>query len=123
MTKKDIKEKRKHKRFKVKEGVLAASSPDYDRLGQIKDVSKGGLAFQYLKNIRSNKEPLEIEIFSPFDHFHLEKLPVRTVMDFKLDSKGLYTSLPIRQLSLQFGKLNHSQDLLLDNFIQRYTQK
>ena len=123
MTKKDFKEKRRHKRFNVKEGVLARSSPDYDRLGQIKDVSKGGLAFQYLENIRSTEEPLEVEIFSPFDVFRLKKLPVRMVMDIKLDTRGLYASLPIRQLSLQFGKLNHSQELLLDNFIQRYAYK
>ena len=124
MTKRiDFPERRKHERFKVKEGVLAVSSPDYDRVGQIKDVSKGGLAFQHLVITESTEEPFEVEILSEFDDFRLEKLPVRAVVDFELDSKGLYALFSIRQLSLQFRRMNHSQKLLLDHFIQRYTHK
>jgi hypothetical protein len=63
MTKKiDFPERRKHERFKVKEGILAFSSPDYDRVGQIKDVSKGGLAFQHLVITESTEEPFEVEM-------------------------------------------------------------
>jgi hypothetical protein len=101
MTKKiDFPERRKHERFKVKEGILAFSSPDYDRVGQIKDVSKGGLAFQHLVITESTEEPFEVE-----------------------NTMGLYALFSIRQLSLQFRRLNHSQKLLLDHFIQRYTHK
>ena len=113
-------ERRKHKRFKVEKGFLAVSSPDHSRMGQIKDISKGGLAFEYLANISSNEEPLEVEIFSRDDVFSL-RLPVKKIVDFKLNTKELYTSLLIRQLSFQFGKLNHSQEAQLDHFIQRYT--
>jgi hypothetical protein len=123
MTKRsDFPERRKHKRFKVKEGFLAVSSPDHSRLGQIKDVSKGGLAFQYYANISSTEEPLEVEIFSRVGVFSLE-LPVKKVVDVKLDTKELYASILLRQLSFQFGKLNYSQETLLDHFIQRYTHK
>jgi hypothetical protein len=123
MTKRsDFPEKRKHKRFNVKGGILAVSSPDHSRVGQIKDVSKGGLAFQYLADARSTEEPLEVEMFSTVDAFSLE-LPVKKVVDFKIDTKGIYNALLTRQLSFQFVKLNHSQELLLDHFIQRYTHK
>ncbi len=99
---------------------MAVSSPDYSRLGQIKDVSKGGLAFEYLADTSSTEEPFEVEIFST-DHVFNLKLPVKKIADFKLDAKGLYDSLLIRQMSFQFGKLNHSQESLLDQFIHRYT--
>jgi hypothetical protein len=92
-------------------------------VGQIKDVSKGGLAFQHLVITESTEEPFEVEILSEFDDFRLEKLPVRAVVDFELDTMGLYALFSIRQLSLQFRRLNHSQKLLLDHFIQRYTHK
>ncbi len=43
-------ERRKHKRFKVKQGAFAVASPDYNKLGQIKDISEGGLAFQFIED-------------------------------------------------------------------------
>ena len=114
-------ERRKHKRFKVREGVMAVTSPDY-RMGQIKNVSKGGLAFEYLVTTESTEEePLKVEILSTFDALRLKNLPVRVVSDFELSNIGLSTLISTRQLSLQFGKLNHSQKLLLDHFIQEYT--
>lgn len=120
--KKDYTEKRRHKRFNVKEGIFAVSSPDHDRLGQIKDVSKGGLAFQYLETIQSYKEPIEVEIFSPFEDLSVKVLPVRSVRDFKIVTDKKYNTLPIRQTCLQFQNLNHSQELLLDKFIRIYSQ-
>ncbi|UCD88877.1 MAG: PilZ domain-containing protein [Desulfobacterales bacterium] len=120
---KDIKEKRKHRRFKVKEGAFAVSSPFNDRLGRIKDVSKGGLAFQYVGNTESTQAFHEVEIFSARDGFYLKKLPASTVVDVELDNQVSFASLPTRQLRVQFGKLNHQQRLLLDHFIQKYTQR
>ena len=63
----DFQERRKHKRFKVAEGAFAVSPPYYNKLGQIKDISKGGLACQYLGNNELPKSPLEVEIILTFD--------------------------------------------------------
>lgn len=115
-------ERRKHKRFKVKGGAFAVSAPDYNKLGQIKDISKSGFAFQYIENGEQTKDSVEVEIFLTGDDFYLKKLPVRTVTDFEVDNPVASNSMPMRQLNLQFGKLNYPQKLLLDYFLQRYTQ-
>ena len=121
--KEELIERRKHKRFKVKGGAFAVSTPDYKNLGQIKDISKGGLAFQFIENSEQTKGSIEIEIFSTVGDFYLKKLPVRTVLDFEVDNTVSSNSMPMRQWSMQFGKLNHLQKLLLDFFLQKYTCK
>ena len=121
--KEDFIERRKHKRFKAKGGVFAVSTPDYKNLGQIKDISKGGLACQFIENGEQTKDSIEIEIFSAAGDFYLKKIPVRTVLDFEVDSTVSSNSMPMRQWSMQFGKLNHLQRLLLDFFVQKYTCK
>ena len=116
-------ERRKHKRFKAKRGAFAVSTTDYKNLGQIKDISKGGLACQFIENGEQTKDSNEIEIFSEVGDFYLKKLPVRTVLDFEVDNTVSSNSMPMRQWSMQFGKLNHLQRLLLDFFLQKYTCK
>ena len=116
-------ERRKHKRFKAKKGFLAVAIPDFKKLGQIKDISKGGLAFQYLADAEQTKDSVEVEILSKADDFYLKKLPARTVLDVEIKNPVSLSLLPMRQLSMQFGKLNHYQKELLNHLLQRYTHK
>ncbi|RZB36014.1 MAG: hypothetical protein SRB2_02612, partial [Desulfobacteraceae bacterium Eth-SRB2] len=104
--KKEFIERRKHKRFKVKGGAFAVSTTDCKNLGQIKDISKGGLAFQFIENGEPAKGSIEIEIFSPAGDFYLKKLPVKTVLDFEVDNSVSSDSKPMRQWGMQFGELN-----------------
>ena len=119
----DFQERRKHKRFEAKRGTFAVSPPGFDKLGQIQNISKGGLAFHYIGDAVQTKDADEIEIFSTFDDFYLRKLPVRPVSDFEVDTRVPFSSLPTRQMSLQFEKLNHHQKILLHYFFQKYTRK
>lgn len=121
--KKEFIEKRKHKRFKVTGGAFAVATTDCKKLGQIKDISKGGLAFQFIENDEPVKGSIEIEIFSSAGDFYLKKLPVKTVLDFEVDNPVSSDSMPMRQWSMQFGELNYFQKLLLDFFLQKYTCK
>lgn len=121
--KKEFIERRKHKRFKVKGGAFAVSTTDCKNLGQIKDISKGGLAFQFIENGEQAKGSIEIEIFSTVGDFYLKKLPAKTVLDFEVDNTVSSHSMPMRQWSIQFGELNYFQKLLLDFFLQKYTCK
>ena len=121
--KEELIERRKHKRFKVKGGAFAVSTPDCKNLGQIKDIGKGGLAFQFIENGEQTKGSFEIEIFSTVGDFYLKKLPVRTVLDFEVDNTVSSNSMVMRQWSMQFGELNYFQKLLLDFFLQKYTCK
>ena len=122
MTKKyDFDEKRNFKRFKAQKGAFAALRPDYNILGQIKDISKGGLAFFYNASGGNTTGSFEVDLFFIENDFYLNKLPVKTVFDFKVEDKVSLSSLPIKQLSMQFGKMNYNQKMLLDFFLKKYT--
>jgi hypothetical protein len=117
------KERRRHKRFKVKEGAYAVTWPNYNKLCPIKDIGKGGLAFQFIEDGEQTKGSLELEIFSTVEDFYMKKIPVRTVLDFELENTVSSDSTPMRQLCMKFGKLNYPQKLLLGFFIQKFTYK
>ena len=62
-TTKKIVERRKNKRYKAKEGAYAAISPHSRRLGQIIDISMGGLSFKYIDSNDERSDNPERSIF------------------------------------------------------------
>lgn len=121
--KKDSTEKRKHKRFKAKEGAFAVVTSDYNKIGQIGNISKCGLAFQYIENGEPLRGSVEVEIFSAAKNFYLRKLTAKVVMDSEVDSIVPFSALPLRKLVVQFEKMKPNQMLMLDYFLQKYTTK
>jgi hypothetical protein len=113
-------ERRRYTRFKPKEDSFAAVlKPDCNKLGPIKDISKGGLSFQYITSEEQTSGAVEVAIFSNESDFYL-KLPAKIVVDFVVDNRISFSSIPIRQLNLKFAKMRENQEILLDSFIRKY---
>ena len=121
----DKKEKRKTTRFKVKEGAYAISSStkSNELLGQIIDISTGGLSFSYLdyENKYESIEPSDIDLFISGAGFFFNNLRIKTISDIVLPETHSFSSLPIRRRSIQFSNLSKQDKSNLDNFIQQYT--
>ena len=60
---KDNKERRSFKRFRAKEGAFAVLRPQCTKLGQIVDISEGGLAFHYASTGNQKNGEHEVDIF------------------------------------------------------------
>ncbi len=118
---KDFTEKREHKRFKAKKGAFACLRSDHNKLGQIKDISKGGLAFQYDTSGGQFNGSAEMDIFLAGDNFYLKNVPVRKVVDFEVNNKISFSSLPLRQRNMEFGEMKPIQIFQLYYFIQHHT--
>lgn len=116
-------ERRKHERLKAKEGTFAVVVSGKSKLGQVKDISMGGLTFQYVDSGEPVDVSSEIELFSSVYDFHLKKLKVKSVEDLAVDNTVPFSSLPIRQLRIQFGTMTSDQLRLLDFFLRRYTHR
>ena len=121
MSRIEVVERRKHKRFRVDEGAYAAVRPHYDKIGQIIDVSRGGLAFRYLVSDSQEDASSELDIFLIGDDFHLDKLPFKTVSDQKIPEGVSPGSQTMRRCAVQFGELTQIQALKLEEFILKYT--
>ena len=114
-------ERRKHKRLKAKEGAFAAVTSGDCKIGQIKNISKGGLAFQYIDNGEPSSGSVEIEIFSVTEDFYLKKSSAKVVRDSEVDSTVPLSSLPVREVVVQFGKMESNQMYILNCFLHKYT--
>ena len=127
MTKRTV-ERRKHKRYQVPAGSFVALGPHNTILGQIIDISMGGLAFRYM----DSKKPTDgshIDIFLIERDFCLGKVPIKSVSDYEIDNTvvcKIVDGVPpscraMKRSSVQFGDLTHNQVSRLEHFIQNHT--
>ena len=112
-------DKRKQKRFEVKDGAFTVLSYKPTVMGQIINMSAEGLAVTY-KGKRL-KESAEIDMFISDAGFYLDQIPVKTISDHKIAGKFLLSSEKIWQRSMQFGELADDQKSQLDEFLTHYT--
>lgn len=118
-TKKDLVERRKHKRFKAKEGAFAVLTSE-NKMGQIQDISRSGLTFQYIGHSEPSSGSTEMEIFSTVHDFYLKKVPARVVVDSEIEKTVPFSSVPMRRVNVQFEEMTPIQSKLLEYFIQNF---
>lgn len=121
MRKKEDIERRKYSRFWAKDGALIEVRSHRGRLGEIIDISKGGLAFRYIDIGDRPKGSFELDIFLKEADFRLEKVPAKTISDLKTTKYFPYSSTKTRRQGVQFGELTRNQISKLDHFIKNYT--
>jgi hypothetical protein len=117
----EVVERRRHKRSQAEEGAYAAVRPQYDKIGQIIDVSRGGLAFRYVVSGSEEDASSDLDIFLIGDSFHLDKVPFETVSDEEIPRRSSPGSQVIRRCGVQFGELTQMQILKLEEFILNHT--
>lgn len=144
--KKEFTKRRKHKRFKVKSGAVAAmiktssvkeeqvedmrmnegsiaTAPKNIQMGQIINISKGGLAFCYIDGEDEYNKLFDLDILFVQDSFYLKKVPANIVWVSQAVSKPSLSLLKSKQQGLQFEELTPHQISQLDLFLQNYTHK
>ncbi len=112
-----LKERRKHERYFAAEGAYAALSPKSSKIGQIVNISRGGLAFRYIDNDDNKNKNHETHIFLSSKHNHVSKVPIKTVADYPVHVENSFSKMKVRQRGIQFGEMNLHQLIGLDNYI------
>ena len=114
-------ERRKNRRFKAVEGAYAAVSPNSHKLGQILDISMGGLAFKYIdtSNGESKKEQTPEEtIFLSSMGYYVGDLPFQTISDYEVTNAPSFSSMKVRKRHVQFSDLSFKQLFDLDYYLK-----
>ena len=114
-------DRRQMKRFKVAEGAFAALINHGNKLGQIKDISEKGLSFRYIDSQDEHPEARELKIVLGSGGLCLDRVPVKKVTDFEIKSEFSFSSIKMRRIGLEFGKLTQDQQTRLTYFIQNHT--
>lgn len=116
---KEIVERRRHTRFQVPKSAFVGFGPYDAKVGQVIDVSTGGLAFRYV----GTEEPSngELSIFLAERDFYVGQIPFRTVSDFETAGRTPSTSVALRRSGVRFGKLTDHQTSQLEHFLHSLT--
>lgn len=121
MERQEIPERRKSRRFRAEENTFALLRGRASKLGRVIDISNGGLAFRYVSLGERLRGPLQLDLVPPHEDLRLNKLPVRVVSNFEIESKTPSGLIRLRRVGVQFGGLTRNQRYQLDQFIRNYT--
>jgi len=120
----EIIDRRKESRYKVKDGIFTVPTPriQSSRLGNIIDISMGGLAFQYylVKNMSFN-DFTALDIYISGDGMFLDNLPINIISDIELQSSEKQFLTISKRFGVQFIGLDKSKKIKLHKFIENHT--
>jgi hypothetical protein len=117
-------ERRNHIRFLVKPGVFAVLGPYSFQMGQIVDISEGGLAFQYKQGKEESADTYEVSILfdgksdnntSPF------KFTGKAISDVEVRGTNPFSTAVIKRFSIEFENLTYYQQAWLSECIRNHT--
>ncbi len=114
-------ERRKHRRLQVQDIAFAVLRDQDRQLGQIMDISMGGLAFNYISGGGNADSAFELDILLAYNGLYMKKIQFKTISDFQIANKSPFTSITMRRRGIKFGELTPKQTSMLKNFIQEYT--
>lgn len=106
---------RRHERFEPQESAFVVFRPEFNKIGPINDINRGGLGFNYLPSADKENPVSEnshtIDIFDSNNSFYLPNIPCRLVYD--ADNNDQLTSmhnLTNRRCGVRFDQLTEEQE-------------
>ena len=90
------------------------------KLGKIDNISMGGLMFHHADNKEQLSQALVLDILLADCGFYLANIPFKTITDVVIPDEVFSDAIQIRQVRLQFHKLNTIQQARLKDFIKNH---
>ena len=113
-------ERRRHERFKVRQGGFAAITPDLNTIGPIVNISRDGLAFWHSPGAGQIDPFFEIDILFVRHGYYIGKIASKIISHVDFNNETTAGSVPTRQSCVQFVKLTKDQTDRLEIFIELY---
>jgi len=120
-------ERRQSVRYQVINHAYAALGRNYSKVGRIRNISSGGLAFDYNSDEVKKQNALVIDIFTEDGLFGLYELPCTLAFDEIIKTPKVRNQfmdlLTIRRCGVKFGRLEKEEANQLAKFISVHTTK
>lgn len=110
-------EKRKHMRLAAGGNAFALVKNGVNKVGQLIDVSRGGLSFKYFSDEPISGSPPRLDVFVPGHKFLWVEIPHRTVRELDLPSEVPFSSIRMRRRCVAFGPMTEGHLLRLEVLI------
>ena len=95
-------ERRKHRRHKAQKGAYAAIKDGSWKLGRVKNISKGGLAFICISGHDQIPETFLVDVFFSGQGFFLKDVPSNKISDFYESIDSSISSLMLKKIGVEF---------------------
>ena len=114
-------ERRHYERLEVQSGAFASLSPQFAIIGQVVNISQGGLAFRYVASVPRSPETHRLNIVLTDGSFCIEKLNFRSVWDVPTPQEFACGLITYRHCGVEWGRLDSAQRADLAYFMKCYT--
>jgi c-di-GMP-binding flagellar brake protein YcgR len=119
---------REHVRYRVPKDSFVTIGSDEPILGQIMDISMGGIAFRYMDSKKPTDES-RLDMFLTEGDMCLGQVPIKAVSDYEIPNTVLCKTVDeippscrtMRRCGVQFGDLTQHQRSQLQHYIQNHT--
>jgi len=110
---------RRYRRFMAREDVFAVLRNQVNEVGQIINVSEGGLAFKYMAEQPLPSDRYELDVFlAGRREFLWRGVPHRTILDIELSPNVPFSTIRMRRRSVAFENLTEDHNLRLEHLLE-----
>ena len=119
-------ERRKYIRFQAQDSTYAALGTHFSKVGKLKDISVGGLAFEYIDTPDFCEcDCSKVAIFLSENGFYLPDLACKLICDSPIcvmNNKSIFKPLYVlNRCAVQFTTITRHQREKLEYFLNHYT--
>jgi hypothetical protein len=118
-------EKRRHVRFLARDNAFAALGSRFTKVGRVKNISTGGLAFEYITNGDADEDTCQLDVFVSGKDFHLPKVPCKVIYDIPVQRSDVnrifFQPFVTKQCGVAFEDLPEDKRTQLSHFLEAHT--
>jgi c-di-GMP-binding flagellar brake protein YcgR len=112
--------RRKETRYRVRDGVFAIDTHEPQRLGEVIDISREGIAFRYMDGPNDLCPSTKLNIFSSTHSLFLSDYNFKNVSDIQIEGHPS-SAIHMRRYGGKFIDLTPQQQEQLDDFINLHS--
>jgi len=92
------------------------------KMGQIIDMSQGGLSFDFVDDLTSDNERFFLDILSADNKFHMDKIKFKTIRETRTQDDPSLSPITMKKQGVQFVGLTFKQISRLEKFLRKHTE-
>jgi hypothetical protein len=117
MTETEHVDRKSHNRFSFGTAAFVAMGDHRKKIGHMVNISRDGLAFDYIANGNGVAQLDYLDIFAAEEGFYLKKVPFNIVSDRELPRDFYWSTITMRRCSIKFDPLSPAQICQLEHFL------
>jgi hypothetical protein len=118
-------ERRRHKRYlPLDQNVFAALGRDFTKIGKIRDISLGGLSFDYIVGQCVHNDDATVDVFLTDRPLHIHNAQCQAIYDNCISSHGAMSDvscfMTVRRSGIRFIMLSAQHQEQIELLLERY---